>query len=308
MKFLSVVYNPKFKASEFVLDGLELPEVSKVPLGIKKDRLSYALYGVFLALHFFSLAFFFRYDRRTRLALKSMDEKVLFWDSCYFEEYRVIETVLKKNQQKNVFFWNPLTRWSKDENYLRKNLERFKDRGYRFYSFDPHDALVYHLTLLKNVNRKFPVKGDGNKQDFYFVGSSKGRGEILAHLESVLRQKGYSTLFLIIDNKAEYISLSENIAHSAESACLVEIVSPNQTGLTLRATDALFLGKKLITNCQTIEQTDFYNPRNIYIIRDDELSGIEDFIREPFEKIDDSVVNQYEINCWIKNNFLVDKA
>ncbi|MBO4712838.1 MAG: hypothetical protein J5615_02965 [Fibrobacter sp.] len=303
---LSVVYNPKFKASEFVIDGLQVPGVTKVPLKMKKDQLSYVLYGVFLALHLYRIAFFFRYDKDTRKALKSMVGDVLFWDSCYFEEYRVIETVMKKGQKKNVFFWNPLTRWSNDEVYLKKNLKNFRKRNYHFYSFDPQDCSTYNLVLLKNVNRKFPVEKIEVKHDFYFVGSSKGRKEILSRLEQTLQQKGFSTLFLIIDNKADYISLSENIVHSAESACLVEIVSPNQTGLTLRATDALFLGKKLITNCKSIEKMDFYNPKNIYVINDEELPGIENFIREPYEKIDDEIVSQYEINRWIKDNFLVD--
>jgi len=303
---LSIVYNPKFKASEFVLDGLQLSRVTKVALKMKKDQLSYALYGIFLALHLYGIAFFFRYEKDTRPALKSMAGNILFWDSCYFEEYRVIETVLGKDQKKNVFFWNPLTRWSNDKTYLKKNLNIFKKRNYHFYSFDPQDCSTYDLTLLKNVNRKLPVEKNEIKQDFYFAGSSKGRKEILKRLEQALQKKGFSTLFLIIDNKTDYISLSENIAHSAESACLVEIASPNQTGLTLRATDALFLGKKLITNCKSIEKMDFYNPKNIYVIKDEKLPEIENFIHTPYEKIDDEIVNQYEINSWIKDNFLAD--
>ena len=56
--------------------------------------------------------------------------------------------------------------------------------------------------------------------------------------------------------------------------------------------------------CYTPEH-EFYG-FDIYVINDEELPGIENFIREPYEKIDDEIVSQYEINRWIKDNFLVD--
>jgi len=305
MEKLSVIYNPKFQATGFVIDGLTLPEVEKIPLKFQSNKFSYAMYGVMLTLHLFSLAFFFRYTKETKAALKAIKGKILFWDSCYFKEYRMLESVFKKDQLKSVFFWNPLARWSTDIPHIKKMLLYFRVRNFCFYTFDPRDSSFYNIPLVKNVNRMLLQNiSDKIKQDFYFVGYSKGRKKVLMDLENRLKKIGFQTRFLMIENPSDQVSQYDNIRYSAESACIVDIVSQNQTGLTLRPFDALFLKKKLITNNVSIKEKDFYDSSNIYIIQDMELKGIEEFMRIPYKNVDPKIVSQYEINQWIRNYFL----
>ena len=259
MNKLSIVFNPKFQASSFVIEGLALPTVEKIPLQFAKGRITYFLYGVTLALHVYSLAFLFRYTKETRIALKSISGTVLFWDSCYFEEYQMLESILNPQSRKNVFLWNPLARRSSHVPYIRKKLRLLQKINFQFLTFDPRDATFYNLPLVNNVHRRLVQNTPSHiLHDFYFVGYSKGRKELLVQLETRMRRLGFRTKFLLIENKADQISQHDNIRFSNESACIVDIVSQNQTGLSLRPFDALFLRKKLVTNNTTIREKDFF--------------------------------------------------
>ena len=201
MEKLFVVYQPKFQAAKFVIDGIVLENVKPIPLNLQKNSCSYALYGIFLFLHMFRLAYLFRYTRKTRkLLLNASKGKILFWDCCGFKEYRLMDWRFRKAGGKDIFLWNPLSRWDPDENGIKRSIQYLKSRNFRVYSFD-----------------------------------------------------------------------------------------------------ALFLRKKLITNCSAIEKMDFYHPSNIYIIRDSNLEGLEEFMRMPYEDIDAEIVNQYEVNHCLRD-------
>ena len=303
MPKLSILYRRKFRAAAFVVDGVNLRDAQVIALELKKDRLSYALYGIFLALRLYGLAYYFRYTDQTREALKKSADKVLFWDCCYFEEYRMLNRMLGKDKSRNVFFWNPLSRWSDDCDYLKRQLDYLKSRGFAFFTFDPADAQKYGLSRIQNVNRRLPVQ-QKVKRDFYFIGAPKDRRSFIESLEKRLQARGYSTHFKLVESKADYVSNYENINLSAQSKCIVDVMSPEQQGLTLRPFDALFLEKKLITNCPTVKNFDFYDPANIYVIEDDDLSGLDEFMALPYKKIDDSLVCRYEVNQWLRENFL----
>lgn len=306
-KKLTIVYQPKFKASEFVVKGVHLPEVEVVALQHRAGRVAYALYGLFLYLHLYRLAFVFRYSSATRKSLMNVADKVLFWDSCSFKDYHVMHSLWGFTRKKFVFFWNPLTRWSKDPKYLTREIRSLEKDGFDFCTFDMRDAEAYDIKQVRNVNRQLDDFAQAKQeQDFYFVGSPKERRDFLCALESRLKELNFSTKFLLIESKADYISNYENIELSGKSACIVDVASGNQKGLTLRPFDALFLKKKLITNCKHISQMDFYDPQNIYIIEDLELKGIVEFMNAPYREIDSSIVKQYEVNHWIQENFLRD--
>jgi len=53
---------------------------------------------------------------------------------------------------------------------------------------------------------------------------------------------------------------------------------------------------------------DFYHPNNIYIIEDELLSGIENFMVKSYKQISDEIINKYEIKNWIMKNFTDDSA
>ena len=80
----------------------------------------------------------------------------------------------------------------------------------------------------------------------------------------------------------------------------------NQAGLTLRALEALFYEKKLITDNENIKEYDFYNSNNIFILKqDEELNAkkkkeLEDFLRKDFKIVSKEVKKQYTIENWLE--------
>ena len=87
---------------------------------------------------------------------------------------------------------------------------------------------------------------------------------------------------------------------SARSKAIIEIVLPNQMGLTWRALEALFLKKKLITNNKNIKTYDFYNKDNIFIFGIDSISDLKSFINSPYVEIENSILKKYSFSTWIK--------
>ena len=87
---------------------------------------------------------------------------------------------------------------------------------------------------------------------------------------------------------------------SAKSKAIIEIVLPNQMGLTWRTLEALFLKKKLITNNKEITTYDFYNRDNIFIYGIDSISDLKRFINSPYIELDESILEKYRFSTWIQ--------
>lgn len=300
---LTVLYTPLSKAASFVVEGVNRDDIEIVALNIRKEYICKVLFHFFTIIKLYRLAAFFHFTKDTYSKLKRINNKVLYFDCCRLNEYCVVNSLVK-TKDKSIFFWNPLDNWSHDKTFINVMLQNLRDMGFSFFSFDSDDCKLYNLSQLKNVNRKVDIPSVNKfAQDFYFIGQPKGRENDLLKLKMELEKKGYSTKFFFIKSKADYVSLFENLKNSRESKCIVDWIAPNQVGLTLRPFDALFLETKLLTNCRDIVNHDFYDPANIFVFNNG-VDGIEDFMSKPYNEIPDAVVSQYEINTWLKNNFL----
>ena len=143
-----------------------------------------------------------------------------------------------------------------------------------------------------------------------FVGRDKGRGKYLQFLQQEFKKQGldshffisknlewYEKLFKATDNYLPYQTVLDLIG---ASRAILDIVQEGQTGLTLRPLEALFLNRKLITNNQDIENYDFYDKQNIFILGKDDLSKIAPFIHSPMKHIPQEVKNYYNFSEWLK--------
>ena len=86
----------------------------------------------------------------------------------------------------------------------------------------------------------------------------------------------------------------------AKSRAILDILSNPLDGLSLRALESLFHERKLITNSQTIIDYDFYDTQNVFILGKDNLSDLPSFIKSPYKKIDQVIVDSYDFKNWIK--------
>ena len=127
-----------------------------------------------------------------------------------------------------------------------------------------------------------------NKFDFYELESK-------FHITPVRKKaKGYEKWY---KNRMPY---NEVLQYIEKSKAILDYVSDNQSGLTLRPLEAMFFRKKLITNDISIINRDFYKKENIFILGKDDISDLVDFLNNDYVKIDQKILDRYDFINWIE--------
>nr|MCR4860735.1 hypothetical protein [Bacteroidales bacterium] len=80
---------------------------------------------------------------------------------------------------------------------------------------------------------------------------------------------------------------------------LLDIYTDPEAGLSLRPMEAMFFGKKLITNNLGILSADFYSPANIYVLGHDGRS-LREFVACPSVLVPPAVRDRYLLSNWLK--------
>lgn len=83
------------------------------------------------------------------------------------------------------------------------------------------------------------------------------------------------------------------------SDVILDLPHPQQTGLTMRAVEAVGAGKKLITTSQDVRKYDFYRPENICIIDHDAPRLDPDFLAAPTVALPPELVARYSLRAWV---------
>lgn len=97
-----------------------------------------------------------------------------------------------------------------------------------------------------------------------------------------------------------YPSIINYIEHCK---AIVDLIGhPTQEGLSLRPLEALFFKKKLITDNRAIKKTKLYNPNNIFILGEDPLVYLSEFIKSPYQLPSnyEEILNYYSFEEWTK--------
>jgi len=239
-----------------------------------------------------------------------------------------------KNVERHVlWFWNPISslgvnvydKWI----YLYLFIPLLKLVGVELWSFDKSDVdkykLIYHPQIHNSVNLLHSVNEMGilkrsyevNEHSFLFVGKDKGRLNKLVDVKDRLSELNvYCELYITSDEKKMYsskdslilkqdsLSYTEYLKKAAGFSGLIDFVQAGQSGVTLRALEALFLKKKLITNNKCIKDYDFYHPSNIFVIDevvDDKL--LLSFLKSGFVDITPDVLAKYDVGHLLNSVF-----
>lgn len=95
---------------------------------------------------------------------------------------------------------------------------------------------------------------------------------------------------------------SSEIAEIIDSTRIIlDVNDPYQEGLTLRTLETMASGKKMITTNPDIINYDFYNSKNILVIKRDEIDIPNDFINLDYEQIPEDIINKYTAEGWVKD-------
>ncbi len=217
----------------------------------------------------------------------------LYWLCEHYPEKRII-----------LWYWNPADKnrifdlfprrveiWS----YSPSDCERY---GFRHNSQFYFDCIAGNQ--IENIAR------NRTQPTVCFIGREKGRKKSVLKIKESLEQSGIVTDFhFMVDgvpkNRFEEPLMPYGSVVSLINHCdaILDFTLQENAGLSLRPMEALFLGKKLITNQKSIQQYDFYRKENIYILGE-ETREIKEFLCVPAVRVDPEIRDYYLMSNWLK--------
>lgn len=145
---------------------------------------------------------------------------------------------------------------------------------YRFYFF----KLISRYCIKENISFKLNIKAGTS---LFLKNKISNSG-----IHCFYFDKNYN------DYKYDYLN----------SKAILDISSLTQTGLSPRIIEAVVAGKKIITTNKFIVNETFYNDANIFILTEENITGLKDFLAKPL--IPYFNVDKYKINNFIDTLFI----
>ena len=215
----------------------------------------------------------------------------------------------KKNPKIIWWYWNSVVE--------QDNPDRVSPSVCEKWSFDRKDCETYHLQYnTQYYFKSFVLPERDNLYDVYFLGTDGGRRQQILDIYEQICQFGMRPDFHIFVSKVpedmsdyqkcfitEKMGYQDNLKHIAESRAVLEILRPGQSGQTLRALECLFFKKKLITNDSRVKSYEFYHPDNIFILGENKIEDLPEFMEKKYVEIDETIVDKYDCKQWLERFF-----
>lgn len=288
---------PNVDIWQYMVDGINDPDIICRPLN-PNCNMSQLVCRKLLSGH--KLPAFMILGHKLRKELKSLDkgDTVLVADYVDICLFHAISSILKPTVRKCLWIWNPVKIHLRNKMYaVYMNIEK---SGFEISTFDRGDAERYSQKAYGQFFRmEQKTTEEKEDYDFYFIGFEKNRGAILNELKEKL--KDYRCCFKIINQVSECVPYAQNIVNIKKARCIIEIVQDGQEGITLRPLEAIACGKKLLTNNKNIKKYDFYSPQNFFILGEDNLDDISQFINSSQTPLQSSIRNKYDIASWLSH-------
>lgn len=233
---------------------------------------------------------------------KKNDEVVfILYESFHmsFSRKLIVHYKRKYHNSKFLFFFtNPVGE------YNSKRLNIIKDLVDAVYTFNKEDSEKFGYTFLEVDPLLLPVLNyKKTETDLFFVGSNKGRLDILLGLYEKLSPKGIICDFWVTDvdrEKQKYndvihynkrLTYEEVLQHDANTKCIVEILQDGKSYSSIRTIEAFSYRKKLLTMSESVKDRSFYDPEIICVFK------------EPEDISEDFICNKVDLNRFIDKDF-----
>lgn len=254
---------------------------------------------MFLGLYFNQIFLYFTYGPWK----KHLDEYELIImpsrKSC-----KLLLKILKRKRKKViVWYWNIVTNEELNPDYCKSN-------GAKICTFDKNDAKKYNMIFGDQYFFKSCQTNskDENSTQIFYIGMEKtGRTDIIIDF---LNRTGFENNDInIVRNKkikknpkinySKRMPYCEILSRVKKCKAILDINNNGQVGLTLRPLEAMFLKKKLITNNLNIKNYDFYDKNNIFIIGEDPIENIGDFMKGEYKNLPQKITDYYCFENWL---------
>lgn len=220
------------------------------------------------------------------------------------------------------WYWNPVCNCVPPDRINRDCCE--------LWSFSADDCKTYHMSYNSTYYFEEPttcasgLKENGRHSgeiepqeeidtDIFFVGADKGRYGKLMEIKSAAEEAGLKTDFRIIRDagssaSGEYstrLDYEDVVRLTKKSRAILEILQEGQRGMSLRPMEAIFFGKKLITDNLTIRAEKFYDSRRVLVLDGKETGrdfsdSLYRFVKGANEKFPSEYIDYYDFRNWLR--------
>lgn len=234
-------------------------------------------------------------DRFVRLPFKriwgyTLDD--MQWESgvdyyiLFIKMWPMEPSYLKKLQKKHkikyiLFLEDPLNIENPREDWTFCEYQRYCMKKMHFdyiFTIDRQDADRYpfifsdmHYSIISETDFTEP------EYDCYFCGYNRGRSDQIMSVYQDMKKnvaKGKIRISGVPENEQnpsedilynQIIPYSQVVEEAKRSNCILEILTPSQTGSSLRYYEAVCYNKKLLTNNRNVVNLPFYNPDYMHV-------------------------------------------
>ena len=163
-----------------------------------------------------------------------------------------------------------------DVDYIKKYTDLF-------ISYDKNDAKKYHIHYHPTVFSALAMDGShaAIKYDLYFLGRDKGRLPLLMTICKEAAKRGLKCKMILTDvPQSERIACEgitysdanipyrDNLRYCASSKCVLEVLQHAATSPTFRTWESIMLNRKLMTNSDSIKESEVYDSQYISVFHD----------------------------------------
>lgn len=244
------------------------------------------------------LYYWFPKEHFDRIIHAEAGDAILIYEACNVRVLRALRPYLPERVPCYIYYCNPVgTTFRRPA----EELQAIRALGYRLTSFDPCEAERYGMACTGQYFRYPEHQPDNIDSDCFFCGLPKDRAGTLQRLRTRLEAEGLTCDFVIPRTPAEKLTYPQYLDRLARTRCVIDISQKGQTGLTRRPLEALFYGKKLLTDNPEIVRYDFYRPQNVFILGKDPEEQLRAFIESPLAEVPETVCAAYDVNEWIRH-------
>jgi hypothetical protein len=230
----------------------------------------------------------------------AIDNPMDIYDAILYEKINI------NNSKITVWLWNPV---KNNLNFKIHNLFLNLINA-KIMTFDPLDSAKYSYELANQICNEKVVYSSCNQvngfkpKSVFFVGVDKGRFEYLCCLKVFFESHKLESDFQLVADQTtkkiehqfyvEPINYAQYLDKLYSCEYVLDLCQNDQSGLTVRVVEAIFLNKKIITNNASILELDIYNSNNIYILGSENC--FEKFLSSTYEYYDDSIYEKYKLS------------
>lgn len=231
------------------------------------------------------------------------EENIIIFDGHVRTEF--LNWMMKNNPQKRIILWL----WNTVDE-VKKNLRLdCIPKEIEIWSYSEHDCKKYGFNYNTTFfwDRKKKMESE-IAQDLYFIGKDKGRLSKVRDIDSICRKQKINFTYHVTKThkyslpRKEYksnISYSEVQKNIAVSKAILDVQVSKTAGPSLRALEAVFYNKKLVTDDSNVKTFRFYNKQNIFIIGEESLENLNEFLNAPIVPVKEEDIEYYNVKNWL---------